>query len=107
MSDGGGTHDACLPPQSAFADKPRAVCPPGFDLGALTVEQADGSCPTPRPGLADGFFTLEQLRGGFDFLDGNDDGLVCFGSFPSNANLTSLLQYSYNTVDNNASVPSG
>ena len=95
-----------LVPQAAFAGKPRFGCSPGFDLGALTVEQAI-QLPNSQAGLADGVFSLEQLHAGFDSLDRNDDGVICFKSFSPNANPASLLQYSYNTVDNNTSVPSG
>jgi hypothetical protein len=58
-------------------------------------------------GLADGVFDVEPLTAGFDTFDRNDDGLICFKSFPSNANPASLLQYFHNVVDNNASVPNG
>ena len=57
--------------------------------------------------MTDGIFDDAALRAGFDSIDRNNDGLVCFQSFPTNANPASLLQYFYNTVDNNASVPSG
>jgi len=60
-----------------------------------------------QAGVADGIFDVSDLTAGFDSLDQNNDELVCFKSFPINANLVSLLQYLYNTVDNNASVPSG
>ena len=95
-----------LVPQTALAEKPSRTCPPGFDLGELTLDDAL-KLPNILLGIADGVFDLESLTAGFESLDRNDDGLVCFKSFSSNANPASLLQYFYNTVDNNASVPSG
>jgi hypothetical protein len=60
-----------------------------------------------QAGLADGIFDVASLTAGFDSLDRNNDGLVCFKSFPTNASPASLLQYFYNTVDNSASAPGG
>jgi hypothetical protein len=93
-------------PQGASAAKPSNVCAPGFDLGAITLEEAL-LLPNVQAGIADGIFDVAALTAGFDSLDGNNDGLVCFQSFPTIANSASLLQYFYNTVDNNASLPSG
>ena len=95
-----------LVPQGASAGKPANVCPPGFDIGAVTLAEAI-ALPKTQLALADDFATLEGAIAGFEALDRNDDGLVCFGSFPTNANPSSLLQYFYNGTDNNASVPSG
>jgi hypothetical protein len=92
-------------PQGASAAKPRNVCAPGFDLGALTLEDAL-LLANVQAGLADGIFDVASLTAGFDSLDRNNDELVCFKSFPTNASPASLLQYFYNTADNNASVPS-
>jgi hypothetical protein len=94
-----------LLPQGASA-KPANVCPPGFDIGAVDLAEAI-ALPNTQLALADGFATLEGAIAGFEALDRNDDGLVCFGSFPSNASPSSLLQYFYNGADNNASVPGG
>ena len=93
-------------PQGASAAKPSTACAPGFDLGALTLEEAL-ELSNVQAGLVDGIFDVSDLTAGFDSLDRNDDGLVCFQSFPTNANSASLLQYFYNTIDNSASVPSG
>ena len=93
-------------PQSASAVKPGNGCGPGFDLGAITVEEAL-LLSNVQAGITDGILDDAALRAGFDSIDRNNDELVCFQSFPTNANLASLLQYFYNTVDNNASVPSG
>ena len=93
-------------PQGASAAKPSNGCGPGFDLGAITLEEAL-LLSNVQAGLADGIFDAAALTAGFDSLDRNNDGLVCFETFPTNANPASLLQYFYNTVENNASVPSG
>jgi hypothetical protein len=93
-------------PQSASAVKPSNGCAPGFDLGALTIQEAL-LLSNVQAGLDDGIFDVAALTAGFHSLDRNNDGLACFQSFPTNANSASLLQYFYNTVDNNASVPSG
>jgi hypothetical protein len=95
-----------LAPQGAFADKPRFTCPPGLDLGGLTLEQAL-LLPNVQAGLAAGVFTEADLTITFDGVDHNDDGLVCFKSYSGNASLVSQQQYAYNIADNNASKPSG
>lgn len=95
-----------LAPQSAFADKPRYTCPPGFDLGALTFEQTL-QLPKVQAGIAAGLFTAEDLAAFFDGLDMNDNGLICVQSGPPVApNQASGIQYAYNVVEDNASVPS-
>lgn len=93
-------------PHAANADKPSTVCPPGFNLGALTFEETL-ELPRTQAGLSDGFFTEDNLAAGFAFFDKNGDGLICvqenLGS--SKANPASAWQYLYNVVDNNASKP--
>ena len=93
-------------PQAASAVKPSNVCAPGFDLGALTNAESL-LLPNVQAGLADGIYDVADVTAGFKAVDRNNDGLICFRSLPTNANPASLLQYFYNTVDNNASVPSG
>ena len=93
-------------PQSASAVTPSNGCAPGYDLGAITLEEAL-LLPNVQAGIADGIFNVAALTAGFDSHDRNNDELVCFKSLPTNANPASLLQYFYNAMDNNASVPSG
>jgi hypothetical protein len=93
-------------PQGASAAKPSNGCGPGFDLGAITLAEAL-LLSNVQAGLADGVFDVADLTAGFESGDRNNDGLICFQSFPTNASPASLLQYFYNIVDNNASVPSG
>ena len=92
-------------PQSASAVKPSNVCPPGFDLGALTFQDAL-LLSNVQAGLDDGIFDVAGLNALFGSVDANGDGLICFKSYSSNANPASEQQYGYNVVDNNASVPS-
>jgi hypothetical protein len=95
-----------LVPQSAIADKPLRTCPPGFDLGALTLEQGL-QLPNIQAALADGVIDVATLTVLFEGFDANDDGLICFQSYPTSSNPVTQQQYAYNVVDNNASVPSG
>jgi hypothetical protein len=95
-----------LVPQGALAVKPRLGCAPGFDLGGLTVEQAL-ILPNTAAGLSAGVYTEQDLRDFFIDTDKNGDTILCFQSFPTNASPASLLQFFYNVVDNNASVPLG
>lgn len=96
-----------LAPQSAFADKPSYTCPPGFDLGGLTLEQTL-QLPRVQAGLEAGVFTEDDLAAFFDSADTNGNGLICFQSGPPVApNPKSIITYAYNVVEDNASVPSG
>jgi hypothetical protein len=93
-------------PQGASAAKPSNGCATGFDLGALTFEEAL-LLPNVQAGLVDGIFDVADLNALFGSVDANDDGLICFQNYSSNANPASQQQYAYNVVDNNASLPSG
>lgn len=96
-----------LAPQTAYAGKPSDTCPPGFDLGGLTVEQAL-QLPRIKAGLAAGVYTEEDLAAFYDSTDTNGNGLICFQSGPPVApNPMSVVTYAYNVVEDNASVPSG
>jgi hypothetical protein len=97
-----------LVPQSAFAEKPGMSCPPGFDLGALTFQEAL-ALPGTQRGLADGIYTVADLEGIFDSIDANNNDLICFQDVYSIAgerpNPASGWQYSFNVIDDNASKP--
>jgi hypothetical protein len=89
--------------------KPSTACPPGFDLGGLTVEQAL-QLPNAQAGLAAGVYDEEFLAEVQDTVDANGDGVICFQTIPASGatpNPASNWQYFYNVVDNMASVPSG
>jgi len=97
-----------LVPQTALADKPLRTCPPGFDLGALTFDEAF-ALPGTQRGLTDGIYTVEDLHGVFDSVDANNNDLICFQDIYSIAgerpNAASGWQYSFNVADDNASKP--
>jgi hypothetical protein len=97
-----------LIPADALADKPRLSCPPGFDLGALTFEQAV-ALPGTQRGLADGVYTLADLQAIFDSVDKNNNDLICFQDVftiaGENPNPASGWQSLFNIVDDNASNP--
>jgi hypothetical protein len=96
-----------LAPQSAYAGKPSYRCPPGFDLGGLTVEQAL-QLPRIQAGLVAGVYTAEDLAAFYDSADANGNGIICFQSIPPvETNPASGWPYLYNIVEDNASVPSG
>lgn len=98
-----------LAPQSAYAGKPSSTCPPAFDLGGLTLEQAL-QLPNSQAGLAAGFYDEESVAAVFDTVDANDDRVICFQTIPASGatpNPASNWQYLYNVVDNQASVPTG
>jgi hypothetical protein len=89
--------------------KPRIACPPGFDLGGLTLEQAL-QLPNVQAGLAAGVYDEEFVAEVQDAVDANGDGLICFQTIPASGatpNPASNWQFFYNVVDNQASVPSG
>jgi len=79
-------------------------CAPGFDLGALTFEQGV-ALPRVQAGLTAGVFTIEGLAAGFNKVDHNDDGLLCFKDIGALSGDVGIWVYSYNIVDNNASSP--
>jgi len=93
-------------PQVARAEgKPRIACPPGFDLGGLTLDQAL-QLPNVQAGLAAGFYDEEFVAEVHDAVDANRDGIICFQTIPASGatpNPASNWQYFYNVVDNNAS----
>lgn len=90
------------------AGKPSNTCPPGFDLGALTLEEAL-DLPRVQAGLAAGAYDEAFVVETFLSFDANEDGLVChqdtFGIAGERPNPASQWQYLYNLVDNNASNP--
>ena len=95
-------------PGSAQADKPRTTRPPGFDLGALTFDQAV-ALPATQRGLADGVYTLADIQAFFDAVDRNNNDLACFKDIYSltdeNPNPASGRQYDFIINDDNASKP--
>jgi hypothetical protein len=62
---------------AAAADPQRPVCPPGYNLGALTFEETL-ELPRFQAALEAGVFTEESLAEGFTFFDANANGILCF-----------------------------
>jgi len=120
LRDDGGTRRAIVflalalvvlaTPQVARAGgKPRIACPPGFDLGGLTLQQ-HLQLPNVQAGLAAGIYDQAFVAQAQDAVDANGDGVICFQTIPASGatpNPASNWQYFYNVVDNRASVPSG
>jgi hypothetical protein len=79
-------------------------CPPAFDLGGLTLAETL-ALPRIQAGLAAGVYTVEELTAVVDFLDHNDNGVICFKDVGALNGDASTWQYEYNAVDDNASVP--
>jgi len=97
-------------PHVAHAEgKLRIACPPGFDLGGLTLDQAL-QLPNVQAGLAAGVYDEDFVAEVQVTVDANGDGVICFQTIPPSGatpNSASNWQYFYNVVDNKASVPSG
>ena len=79
-------------------------CAPGFDLGGLTLGQGL-ALPRVQAGLAAGVFDVAGLTAGFNKFDHNGDGVLCFKDVGALNDGAAFWQFSYNIVDNNASVP--
>lgn len=81
-------------------------CARGFDLGGLTLAQGL-ALPRIQAGLAAGVFDEASLAAGFDRVDRNGDGVLCFKDVGALNDGAGIWQYLYNIVDNNASVSGG
>jgi len=81
-------------------------CPVGFDLGGLTQEQGL-ALPRIQAGLAAGVFDVVDLTAGFNKVDHNGDGVVCVKDVGALNGGQAIWAFTYNIVDDNASVPSG
>jgi hypothetical protein len=81
-------------------------CPPAFDLGGLTFEQSLG-LPRTQAGLAAGVYDVATLTSIFNTTDRNGNGVVCFQDVGALNGGADSWTYTYNVVDDNASVPTG
>jgi hypothetical protein len=79
-------------------------CGAGFDLGALTLNQGL-ALPRIQAGLTADVFDTAGLTAGFNRVDRNGDGLLCFKDVGALNNSAANWLYTYNIVDNNASIP--
>jgi hypothetical protein len=79
-------------------------CSAGFDLGALTLNQGL-ALPRIQAGLTAGVFDTAGLTAGFNRVDRNGDRLLCFKDVGALNGSAANWVYTYNIVDNNASIP--
>jgi len=79
-------------------------CAAGFDLGALTLNQGL-ALPRIQAGLTAGVYDTGGLTAGFNKVDHNGDGLLCFKDVGALNDSAAHWVYTYNIVDNNASIP--
>ena len=88
---------------TAQAAKPRFTCPPGFNLGRMTLDEII-ALPRTQAAIAAGVVSEEALRAGFPSIDRNGTGAICVqlsngletGNRPNG-------QFFYNFVDDNSS----
>jgi hypothetical protein len=79
-------------------------CPPAFDLGGLTLQETL-ALPRIQAGLDAGVYTVEEITAVVDFVDHNDNGVICLQDVGALNGGAATWQYGYNAVDDNASVP--
>jgi hypothetical protein len=81
-------------------------CPPGFNLGAQSLESYL-QLPRTQAAIADGLTTEEEVAAGFSAKDRNADGYLCVQLSEGFQKYGPYSVYYYNVVDDNASVPTG
>ena len=88
---------------AAQAAKPRFGCPPGFNLGRLTLDEII-DLPRTQAAIEAGLVSEADLRAGFPSLDKNGTGAVCV-SLPHGFEVNNRPngQFFYNFVDDNSS----
>jgi hypothetical protein len=99
---------AVLAPLAANAGggKPRNDCPPGFNLGSQSVQ---GYLQLPRTQAAVGadLISEAEVMAALISIDRNGNGNVCVDlSLGFEISSKPYVEYLYNVVDDNASVPS-
>lgn len=94
-----------MAPGALAAGKPSNGCPPGFNLGPVTVEEAL-ALPRSQAAVNAGLITEEDLGSVFEGFDRNQSGTICIQlSHGFIVNNRPLGEFFYNVVDDNASVP--
>ena len=93
-----------LPAVGGAAGKPANACPPGFDLGMLTIEQA-ADLPRSQAAVEDGLVDRAGLIATYTGFDRNGDGYIC-GQLPYGFEVGNrpFGAYYYNFADDNSSV---
>jgi hypothetical protein len=77
-------------------------CSPGFDVGAVTLEQFL-NLPRIRAGLEAGAYEAGSRVAQFQNSDHNGDGVICVKDVAALNGAAGPWPYFYNTADNNAS----
>ena len=95
---------ALAAPPAGAGDEAGYGCSAGFDLGALTLNQGR-ALPRIQAGLTAGVFDTAGLTAGFNRVDRNGDRLLCFKDVGALNGSAANWVYTYNIVDNNASIP--
>jgi hypothetical protein len=91
---------------NAGGGKPRNDCPPGFNLGSQSVQ---GYLQLPRTQAAVGadLISEAEVMAALISIDRNGNGNVCVDlSLGFEISSKPYVEYLYNVVDDNASVPS-
>ena len=92
-------------PAAHAQGKPSNVCPPGFNLGPVTIERAV-ALPRSQAAMNAGLITEDQLRFSYAGFDRNQNGTICAQlSHGFEVNNRPLGEFFYNFADDNASVP--
>lgn len=81
-------------------------CSPGFDVGAVTLQQYL-NLPRNQAGLAAGAYNESSLVSKFNTTDRNGNGVICVKDVAALNGNAGPWQYFYNIADDNASVPAG
>jgi len=81
-------------------------CSPGFDVGAVTSEQWL-SLPRNLAGLAAGAYDMNSFVSKFNAIDHNGNGVICVKDVAGLNGDAGPWLYFYNSVDDNASAPTG
>lgn len=77
-------------------------CPPGFDIGAVTLEQAL-ALPRVEAGIAAGAYDASAVIATFNSVDRNANGMICIKDIATLTHEAGGSQYLYETNDDNAS----
>jgi hypothetical protein len=90
---------------AAESGKPSYGCPLGFDLGSKTFTEYL-ALPRTQAAINDGLVAADQILAALTTIDKNANGSVCVQlNHGYEVNSSPFGAYSYNVVDDNASVP--
>ena len=91
----------------AAAETTRGGCGVGFDIGAITIDEAVALERT-QAAIDDGLIAESQIRASYVGIDADDNGVIC-AQLPHGFEVGSRPygQYFYNFVDDNAAAHDG